>query len=268
MDINELRKKPHLSVSGINDYLDCGLLYRFSRIDYVKPEFRADSLVFGNVIHKVMSEFHQERMIGGIMPLKEMQQLFEVYWIDAAESKTDIKYSKGKNCDTLLKDGKALLTAYYKSIPSDDFRILAIEEPFSFTIENLPVPIIGVIDLVEEDEETIIISDLKTSSKAYSTSDIDKKMQLTVYQMAAKRNGYINKEILLRFDVLIKTKQPKFEPYYTVRTEADERRAIKKILKVYEGISKGVFIPNDTSWKCTNCSYKNHCNDWFEKRGD
>ena len=150
------------------------------------------------------------------------------------------------------------------NIPSDNFRILAIEEPFSFTIENLPIPIIGVIDLVEEDEETIIISDLKTASKAYSASDIDKKMQLTVCQMAAKRNGYINKEILLRFDVLIKTKQPKFEPYYTVRTEADERRAIKKILKVYEGISKGVFVPNDTSWKCYNCPYKNRCNNWFE----
>jgi putative RecB family exonuclease len=52
-----------------------------------------------------------------------------------------------------------------------------------------------------------------------------------------------------------------------VRGEIDERRVIKKIKQVWDGISKQVFIPNDLSWKCNYCSYKKACNDWFLQGG-
>ena len=59
MDIAELRKMPHLSASAINDYIDCGMLYKFGRIDRLPLESVSDALVFGTVIHKVLDEFHQ-----------------------------------------------------------------------------------------------------------------------------------------------------------------------------------------------------------------
>ena len=62
MDIMELKKEPHLSASSINDYIDCGLLHKFGRIDRVPPEFIADALEFGATIHRVLAEFYQERM--------------------------------------------------------------------------------------------------------------------------------------------------------------------------------------------------------------
>ena len=71
-------------------------------------------------------------------------------------------------------------------------------------------------------------------------------------------------EILLRFDTLIKTKTPKFEQYWTTRTEIDERRLIKKAAQVWDGISKGVFVANDTSWKCKGCAYKQACDAYLE----
>jgi len=37
----------------------------------------------------------------------------------------------------------------------------------------------------------------------------------------------------------------KFQQYYTSRSEMDERRVARKILGVWDGIKKGVFIPND-----------------------
>ena len=54
----------------------------------------------------------------------------------------------------------------------------------------------------------------------------------------------------------VKTQTKKFEQYYTSRSEVDERRLAKKISKVWEGISKGVFIPNDGHWKCKGCAYQ------------
>lgn len=265
MEIDEMRKNPHLSASGINDYLDCGLLYKLGRILKLKPEIRPDALEFGSVIHRVLAVFYRYKLEGEIVPLLDLQILFEHLWEKATENGSEITYKDGKDAKILLGEGKNLLSAYYAKLPRDDFTVLAIEEPFSFRIPDLPVPIIGVLDLIEQDESgSVVITDWKTASKSYAEDDINKSLQLTIYGMAAKANGYKDKEILMRFHCLIKTKVPKFEEYYTTRSEMDEMRAMKKIRHVWDGISKKVFIPNET-WKCRGCSYRNACSDWFSK---
>jgi putative RecB family exonuclease len=267
MVLSELRQQPHLSASSINDYVECGMLYKLGRIDRLPMEFKADALEFGTVIHLVLGEFYEAKMIGERMPLKDIHNSFEEHWHRVAEGREDIKYAEGKDFGTLLMQGKDLLTAWYMKLPEDNFKVLAIEEAFSVHIPGVEVPIIGAMDLIEEDEAgTIIITDFKSSKKSYSTSEIDQNQQLTTYQIAAKENGYADREILLRIDCLIKTQKPKFQQYYTVRTEIDEIRLIKKIHQVWEGISKGVFVPNDTSWKCKNCAYKTACDEWFLRR--
>jgi len=264
MDLQELKKKPHLSASSINDYIDCGLLYKFGRIDRVPREFTADSLEFGTVIHKVLADYYQSRITSTPLTLKEMLGLFDDYWNQTDQRVTDLKYSEGKDFSTYLLDGRELLTAYYEKLPADDFTVLGIEEAFSLNLDGLSIPIIGAIDLIEEDASgTIIISDWKTSGRSYSSDEIDKNFQLTVYNMALLSNGYKGREILSKLDCLIKTKSKKFEQYYTTRSQEEMHRARIKIMRVYEGIKREVFIPNDTSWKCSGCAFKSHCDKWF-----
>ena len=265
MNLAKLRDQPHLSVSAISDYMDCGLLYKFGRIDKLQPEFKADALIFGTAIHAVLAEFYEElKTTCKKMSAKQLQEIFESQWQRLAQDREDIQYKQDKDYDTLLLEGKELLSIFHQKLPEDEGSIIAIEEPFEFWLDNLPVPIIGVYDLVLADAaEVITIVDHKTVGKAYSNSDIDKNFQLTVYNLAAKSNGFKDREILLRFDVLVKTKVKKFEQYYTTRTELEEMKAIKKILAVYDGITKGVFIPNDTSWKCSGCAFKQACENWF-----
>ena len=63
MDINELRKNPHLSPSAISDYMDCGLQYK-ERSNSVAPKGETELLAMlawpqavtirdaaGNVLH-------------------------------------------------------------------------------------------------------------------------------------------------------------------------------------------------------------------------
>lgn len=268
MGIQELRNTPHLSASSIGDYLDCGLLFKLGRIDKLPQEFKADTLEFGTVIHIVLDEIYQQKMIGINLTIKEIHDSFEKHWTRIAKDRKDIQYSEGKSFETLLLEGKELLTTYYHKRPNDPFQILAIEEPFSFILKGCDIPIIGAMDLIEEDSSgTLIITDFKTSARAYSRDEVDKNFQLTLYQIAAKTMGYNDREILLRFDCLIKTKTPKFEQYYTTRTDVDERRAARKIAEVANGISKGVFIPNDSvsNWKCKGCAFKKPCDEWFMK---
>ena len=267
MLLSELRQTPHLSASSINDYTECGLLYKFGRIDRIPMEFISDVLVYGSTIHRVLESYYQAKMIGDRMPLKDIHELFENLWPDAAEGREDIKYAKGKDFETLLMEGRDLLTAWYMRLSDDNFNILAIEEAFSFNIPGVEVPIIGAMDLIEEDEsQTIIITDFKTSGRAYSADEVDNNFQVLIYYMAARANGYADREIILKFDTLIKTKKPKFEQYFTVRSEVDELRAIRKIQAVWNGIKNKVFVPNDTSWKHKNCAYRKVCDEWFLRR--
>ena len=262
-NIIEMRKEPHLSASGISDYLTCGFLYKLRRIDKLKPAFTSDALVFGSVIHAVLAEFHQQKMIGEKLSLKELLAVFTTHWQKAAKGRKDIRYDDGKNFKVLLDEGQALLTTYHRNLAQDDYKVLAIEQPFRFTVGG--VPVIGVIDLMEVDESgTIIITDFKTTSRAYSTDEIDGNMQLSIYYMGVKANGYHDREILLRIDGLIKTKTPKFQQYYTSRSELDERRVAKKIRGVWDGIKKGVFIPNDGNWKCKCCEVKSFCDEFLQ----
>jgi len=267
MDLQTLRKKEHLSASSINDYIDCGLHFKFRRIDKIKPEFKAESLEFGTIIHEVLGEYYRNKKLGIKLSLKKLHKLFKELGKRKIENKEDIAFSDGHDFDSFMRSGKELITCWYESLKPDDFKTLAVEKPFSFSIEGLEMPpIIGAVDLMEEDSSgTVIISDFKTSKSSYSNDKIDKSFQLTLYYMAFKSNGYKDRDILLRFDCLIKTKTPKFEQYYTTRGEEDVKRAIKKITCVWESIKKGVFLPNDTSWKCTNCEYKTTCTDWFLK---
>ncbi len=265
MDIRDLRKHPHLSASGINSYVECGLQYKFSRIDGLAPEFRPDAMELGSCIHRALADFNQERMMGVIPPLKELQACFERHWKKAAENNPFIQYKTGSDYKSHLRQGKSLLKAYHENLPAGSFNILAIEEPFRFMPKGMDIPVIGVMDLVEEDESgTIIIADYKTAARAYSVDDVDKNFQLNIYHMAAKANGFGHREILLRFDCLIKTRSPRFEQYYTTRSSSDEQRATRKIKAVWNAIQQGIFIPNDTSWKCRTCTYKTHCDAWFE----
>ena len=146
-------------------------------------------------------------------------------------------------------------------MPIDDFKVLAVEKPFSFSIDGIPIPIIGAIDLIEwSGSDTIILTDFKTSAKSYSAEEIDNSFQLAVYNLAMKADGFNNSDILLRFDILIKTKIPKFEQQYTVISEAQERKTISTIKLAWDGIQNGTFLPTGERWRCTGCVFRTACN--------
>jgi putative RecB family exonuclease len=190
MVLSELRQKEHLSASSIGEYVECSLLYKFGRIDKRPMEFKAEALEFGTCIHRVLEQFYSAKMIGEKLLLKDVHQIFETTWKGIAADRDDIRYANGNDFKSIFMIGKDLLTTWYNKLPDDEFTILAIEEAFTFTLPGIPIPIIGAMDLVEEDSAgTIIITDFKTSGKAYSKDEVDQNQQLTMYQIAAKKNG-------------------------------------------------------------------------------
>ena len=264
MNLNDLRQKPHLSASGVQDYVDCGLLYKFSRIDKIPPESTPAEMILGSAIHRALADFYQVLKSGRKLTANELETAFEKYWRFLTHGKEDIEYKEGKDFDTHLLEGKNLLNVFHQELPSDEFQIIGVEQAFNFMLDGLQVPVIGIFDLVLEDSSgTIIIVDHKSTSKSYSDKEVNKNLQMSIYKIAAQANGFHDREILLRLDCLIKTKQPKFSQFWTSRSEIDEIKAAKLIKSVWDGISKCVFVPNPAHWKCENCSYSRICHEWF-----
>ena len=143
MELAKLRQLPHLSASGIGSYVDCGLRYRLSKIDHLEAEFTSDALAYGSTIHRVLENYHEARMHNELLSLSMVLELFDEYWDEQLQVTSDIKFSKDHTAESLLHEGKSLLTTYYDQYPKDDFKVVGVEEPFSFSLPGLPVVLIG-----------------------------------------------------------------------------------------------------------------------------
>lgn len=65
-------------------------------------------------------------------------------------------------------------------------------------------------------------------------------------------------DVLLRFDVLTKTKEPDLARYYTVRDRPEHQRLFQAIRAVLRGVRQEVFYPNP-GWQCQDCPFFKAC---------
>jgi len=241
-------------------------MYRLARIDKVPPEFIPDAMEFGSSIHRALADFYTARKAGTTMTITELHKAFEKYWSEAAKDNTNIQYKEDKDFETLLKEGKELLSVNIAGLPDTKYKVLAVEEPIVFEMPGVNIPILSILDLVEEDANgCVIITDHKTSGKSYPFDDVNSNIQMTLYGMGLKQNGYADREIVMKFDVMVKTKTPKFEQYYTTRSSDDEAALTKKIQLAYHGIVSSVFLPNQEAWRCKGCQYAKACDDYLRR---
>ena len=265
MDLATTTSRPQLSISDIEDYRHCGLFYKFSRIDDLEMNPIPDELVIQKVIRSVLKDFSKSRMAGNEWSMMDLRGEFTSKWEQETIGKI-VEYRPGKNLKKVISEGIKLLEAFYIWFPWKRFDIISVGEPFSFKIDGVEAPIVGEFDLTEQmDLCTAIVTDFKNSSSLCSIDHIDADLRLTLLHMAAVMDGYgyAGMEILIRSVHMIRTKSPRIAPFLTRKTGPDIQRAIQLVRAVWDGISKGVFIPTPNSWKCDYCGYKCQCNAWF-----
>ena len=103
---------------------------------------------------------NHERMNLHYKPLSFLLDEFE--WKTAFEENPQIHFYDGEDFGSCLERGKGLLIAFYHDHPEDNFMVLAPENSFSFNLDGVDMPIIGAMDLIEQDDGgNIIITDFK-----------------------------------------------------------------------------------------------------------
>ncbi|MDP3795185.1 MAG: PD-(D/E)XK nuclease family protein [bacterium] len=253
-----------ISKSQIQAYLQCSQRFQYQYVLAVPWEAMPVSLLFGRALHKAVALYDTRKQADVDVTLDELDKLFCRTWEEDKKG-LPLLLSRGADEKTMLAQGRELLQCFMDEVKP---RIIAaVEEPFTVDLvdvdtgEVLPVKLVGIIDLLESDGQgNFIVAELKTATRKYTESQGEHHMDGAVYGYAMQQLGYTTtpKQVLVRFDVLVKTKTPQFEQYYFNKSEPDFRKFLRLATRILRAIDREVFVPNE-GWYCTTCPFRGRC---------
>lgn len=150
----------------------------------------------------------------------------------------------------------ALLKTYHK-IVAPKVQPVEVEREFNLPIQDENYTPKGYIDLIDKNN---LVIDHKTTKRSMRQDMIDSDLQLTTYSLAYRKLAG-KEEKSLRFDVMVRTKQPKIQQIQTYRRQEDIERLVKLFRYVNKAIESGIFYPNQ-NFMCPNCGYRELCEKW------
>ena len=199
------------------------------------------------------------------MPISLVLNAFLQSWSKQLEEDS-VRFFGTETESSLTELGEELLELFRSDIQPR--RVRAVEQPFTVPLrtdsenEPLEVQLVGIFDLLEEDEDgQVIVSELKTASKRFSDTQGENQLDGLVYGYAACELGLSsagNHDVLIRYDILVKTKKPVFQQVYVSKGEGDYTRLVRWIQEVLHAVEVGAFYPN-YGWQCQQCPFQKAC---------
>jgi CRISPR/Cas system-associated exonuclease Cas4 (RecB family) len=263
--------QPHLSYSQLKSYAGCSLAWRLSRTH--RPEHVSAALVFGSAFHAAAEKLYQARLEGNTATHRELMDAYQAVWtkhFDATDGRepAPIRYSAKSDLPTLHQTASRMLEAFLIHAEQNMGEVIAVEEPFEIELApDLPV-LKGRIDLIEIRTGTsgnryLHLADFKTAAKRMDEGDLDRD-QLALYAAAARKTGLLEQiglPLILRVDVILKTKTAEVIPITVSPDRANEARVVAKARQIWKAMSAGVCYPAP-GFQCANCGYRTLCGKW------
>lgn len=254
-----------VSKSQLTTYLQCPRKYRFQYVEGRAWEFMPASMAFGKAIHQAAARFYQHvQQLQSKPPLEDILLEFAESW-NLACGQDDLRIEGKQTAEDLAGQGVELLKLFCEEVQPR--QIHGVELPFCVDLvdpdsgEISEVKLVGYLDLVERDDEgNAVVVEIKTSSKRYSEGDGENKLDGFTYAYALKQLGLVQPDqpLLIRYDVLVKTKKPALQQVFYTRGPEDDRRFLLQIREVLAAIAAGVFYPN-FGWWCASCPFQAAC---------
>ncbi|MFC1915332.1 RecB family exonuclease [Chloroflexota bacterium] len=231
-----------LSFTQISLYQSCPLRYKLQYIDGLKPKERWQ-FSFGTTMH-ACAEYFFKIKVPPPPSLDDLLQFYEQNWLsDGYESvEEEARYKVY---------GREILTKFWE-IHSADFHMpIAVERMFYIDIEG--VKLRGFIDRVDKLESGgLSIVDYKTNKELFTTDNLEKDLQLTLYQLAAEQLWQLPVEKLTLYHLRSNTPCS-----CDARGKAELEQARYLVLEVAENITRQQFPATENQY-CP-CDFPEHC---------
>ena len=268
---NRSLDQPHISASQLRSYSGCPLAWRLSRTH--RPEHVSSTLIFGSAFHAAAEKLYQLRLEGKVAAHQDLMDAYDAVWtrhFDTTDGRVPIpvRFSAKSDMLTLRQTASRMLEAFLIHAGQNMGEVIAVEEPFEIELaSDLPV-LKGRIDLIEiragmSGNRYLHLTDFKTAAKRMDDDDIDRD-QLHLYAIAARNTGLLEQiglPLVLRVDVILKTKTAEVIPMTVSPDKESEARVVAKARQIWKSMSSGVCYPSP-SWMCSGCGHKTLCAKW------
>jgi CRISPR/Cas system-associated exonuclease Cas4 (RecB family) len=233
---------PHLSHSRINRYLTCPEQYRLYYVAKLRPKVQGSGLVFGAVLHAVLADLFR----AGADPV----QGFFSQWEELVG--VELRYKERETWQTLKDKGTKLVERFVaKEVPKLR-AIRGVEKRFDLTVGSLPLPFIGIVDLVADINGGTTVIDFKTAAAGYDDHEVALSDQLTAYSLAEPEASKV------AYCVFVKTKEPRIEWHFAERTPKDLAEYVEKVRLCGEDILARTFYKRPGK-HCSYCDFQPLC---------
>ena len=263
---NEVAKKltgrDYVSWSALSTFRTCPLKYKFRYIDGLPEESVSSALVFGTGIHTAVEQHFQAALSGDDPP--DVDRLMFAYrsaWLP--HDPEAIQFGSSETRSSLDALAARMLSAFLSSpAASVQGRVLGVEEEIRGVLVDGVPDLYGRVDLLTEDADTLVVTDIKTSRGKWSQEQVeDSGEQLLLYSHLASEISP-GKKIVTRFLVLTKTKEPIVEEHVREVKQAQVKRTLAGVERVWRAIESGVFYPAPNTMNCSGCGYRAACRAW------
>lgn len=243
----------HLSYSSISTYQRCPRKWKFRYIEKI-PVVTSTALAFGGAFHSTIEEYLR---VGG-----DLLDHWEEKWVEKtgeAEVEFDAETDEAMyQLGTEMFQHPAVREGLSQIKPMRIGEALMIEQKVSLEVEDVPVPVIGYIDVITDDS---LPGDFKTSSNRWSASKAEKEIQPLFYLAALDQAGIELPAWTFRHFVFTKRKVD-FQHFETHFNPRQQEWLHQMIQNVWRGIENEVFFENPMSdWACSEkfCEYWTLC---------
>lgn len=232
----------HLSFSQLRTFVECPRKWHYEKVEQAEPERTPAALAFGSAVHAAAAAVNEAAMYGEwINPAT----VFDRAWAEfTASDAVPLALGDEDEAAALANKGRAMV-AIYKP-PSG---IVAVEQRVEIEVAaDLPL-LVGYIDILHQDDDGLVVADVKTSATRV-ISDVEMlAAQLGLYGMAypVVRSEAI---VLFKGKVPAQTVQGVTPwPVNRLRTWARE---------VFAAMQAGVRFAH-RSRNCRTCQYRDRC---------
>ena len=242
----ELTGRDYISWSALSTFRTCPLKYKFRYVDGLPEESVSSALIFGTGIHTAVEQHFQSLLSGDPKPDLDAQ-------FGSKETRASLDVLAARMLTAFLSSPAACVQG----------RVLGVEEEIrGMLVEGVP-DLLGRIDLLTEDDDTLVVTDIKTSRGKWSQEQVeDGSEQLLLYSHLASEISP-GKKITTRFLVLTKTKEPVIEEHAREVEPANVKRTLAGVERVWRAIEAGVFYPAPSTMSCSSCGYRPACRAWM-----
>jgi hypothetical protein len=250
----------HLSYSRIRSFQICSLAYFFRYVAKEKPAFTPAALAFGSAFHRSVEEALIQRMTGVSPAVDDLLGVF-CKALDESEDTAPIRGGEKNDRVGAINQARQTLMAWLTwERPSS--RIIAVEHFFEMQLSPWLPKLQGRVDVLEETDEELIISDIKTSRTHWGEDEIEAgRDQLVLYREGLKPLiEEIGKPVRLCWEVIGKVKAPWVERI-ELSNPPEITRPIRIATLVLEMIEKALFVPSP-GWMCSTCPFRDACQGW------